>query len=73
MFVSFILHPCIKLITNKLQPLPSEVPGQFIVGLGDFLIILVLHGTSISHVYLRFMEQLHELTALCSRPNLNET
>ena len=25
-FGSFILHPCIKLMTNKLQPLPGKVP-----------------------------------------------
>ena len=30
-FGSFILHPCIKLMTNKLQPLPCKVPEKFSV------------------------------------------
>ena len=51
-FVSFILHSCIKLMTNKLQPFPSKIPRKFNVGCGDYLIILVLHGISISHVCL---------------------
>ena len=47
-FVSFILHLCIKLIANKLQPLPCKVSRKFSMGFGDYLIILVQHGASIS-------------------------
>ena len=41
-----------KLMTNKLQPLTCQVPEKFIEGCGGYLIILVLHGTFVSHVYL---------------------
>ena len=51
-FVSFILHPCIKLMTNKLQPLSCKVPEKFRVECRDYLIVLALHGTFISHVCL---------------------
>ena len=38
-------------MTNKLpNPLPWKVPKKFRVGCGDYLIILVLHGMSISTV-----------------------
>ena len=37
-------------ITNKLQPLPCKVSRKFIEGCGDYLIILVQHEPSISHV-----------------------
>ena len=44
------------------------------MGCGDSLIILVLmEHPLVMLAYLRFMEQLHELTRLCSRPNLNQT
>ena len=46
--VSFIPHLCIKLIANKLQHLPCKVSRKFSVGFGDYLIILVQHGASIS-------------------------
>ena len=36
-------------MTNKLQPLPCKVPKKFIEGCGDYLIILVLHVTFVSH------------------------
>ena len=49
MFVSFILYPCVKLMANKLQPLPCKVPKKFIDVCGDYLIILVLDGTFFSH------------------------
>ena len=51
-FVSFILYVCIKLITNKLQSLPRKVSRKFSVGCDNYLIILVQHGASISHVCL---------------------
>ena len=38
-----------RLMTNKLQPLPCKVPKKFIEGCGDDLIFLVAHGTFISH------------------------
>ena len=38
-----------KLMTNKLQPLPWKVHKKFSVGCGDYLIILVKHGTFVSH------------------------
>ena len=47
-FVLFILHPSIRLMTNKLQPLPCKVPKKFFEGCGDYLIILVLRGTFVS-------------------------
>ena len=61
-------------MTNKLQPLPSYVPGKSNMGCGDYLMILVLqeHGLVI-FAYIRFIEKFHELTGLCSRPNLNQT
>ena len=48
-FVSFIFHPCMRLMTNKLQPLPLKFPKKFIEGCGDCSIILVPHGTFVSH------------------------
>ena len=51
-FVSFILHICIKLITDKLQSLSCKVSRKFSVGCGDYLIILVQYGASISRVCL---------------------
>ena len=38
-----------KLMTNKVQPLPCRVSKKFSVGCGDCLIILLLHGTFVSH------------------------
>ena len=38
-----------RLMTNKLQYLPCKVPKKFIEGCGDYLIILVLHGTFFIH------------------------
>ena len=48
-FVSFILHSCMKLMANKLYPLPCKVPEKFIKGCGEYLIILVLHVPFVSH------------------------
>ena len=39
-------------MTIKLQPLPCRVSRKFSVGCGDYLITLVQHGASISHVFL---------------------
>ena len=36
-FGSFILDSCIKLMTNKLQPLPWKVPEKISVICGDYL------------------------------------
>ena len=36
-FVSLNLHPCIKLMANKLHYLPCEVPETFSVVSGDYL------------------------------------
>ena len=47
-FVSFILHPCMRLMANKLLPLPCKVPKNFIEGCGNYLVILVLHGKLVS-------------------------
>ena len=38
-----------RLTADKLQPLPYKVPKKSIEGCGDYLIILVLHGTFVSH------------------------
>ena len=38
-----------KPMANKLQPLPCKVSKKFIEGRGDYLIILVLHVTFVSH------------------------
>ena len=38
-----------KLVTNKQQTLPGKVPTTFIVRSVDYLIILVLHVTFLSH------------------------
>ena len=38
-----------KLMTYKLQPWPCKVPKTLSVGCGGYLIILLLHGTSVSH------------------------
>ena len=36
-FVSLILHPCIKRMANKLHYFPCEVPETFSVVSGDYL------------------------------------
>ena len=51
-FFSFFLHLFIKRIINKLQPLPCKVSKTFSVGCGDYLIILVQDGASISYACL---------------------
>ena len=65
-FVPFILHLCIKLITNKLQPLPVKF-------LESSLFQCSMQLPLVMFAYLRFMERLHELTGFCPRPNLNQT
>ena len=54
-FVSFILHPCIKLMTNELQPLPCKVPEKFSVLCGDYLFQCCMEHSSVMIAYLRFM------------------
>ena len=39
-------------MANKFQPLHCKVPKKFSVGYDNYLIILVLHGTFISHAFL---------------------
>ena len=51
-FLPITFHPCIKLMTIKLQLFPCEVPKKFNVVCNDYLVILVLHRTFISHVCL---------------------
>ena len=54
-FGSFILHPCIKLMTNKLQPLPCKVPEKFSVVCGDYLFQCCMEHSLVMIAYLRFM------------------
>ena len=54
-FHSFILHPCIKLMTNKLQPLPCKVPEKFSVLCGDYLFQGCMEHSLVMIAYLRFM------------------
>ena len=74
-FVSFFLHFCIKLIKNKLEPLPCKVSRKFSVGCGIQLFQYRMELPLVMLAYLRFMEQLHELTWLCQtkfKPNLRQ-
>ena len=61
-----------RLVTNKLQLFPCKVPTRFIEEWGDYLIILVQHGTFVNHGYL-FKIQLTVawINGVCSKPNLN--
>ena len=54
-FVSFILHPCIKLMTNKFQPLPCKVSEKFSVVCGDYLFQCCMKHSLVMLAYLRFM------------------
>ena len=61
-----------KMETDKWQPLPCKVPKNFSVRCVDYLFILVLHETFVSHGCLfKIHVKLHRLTGLCYRPNLN--